>query len=506
MDETLRGRRCCVLAGQAGSLPAQGAVRRACRRRRRAAHLVLPCLRRTSGARFRAGCTRWAGTVCDSAVPVTRTRVPAGQNLEEYAAAVSACGPDAPSGARPSSPTTVGPGKGRTHGRCSLVDHDRTRFVAQLGAVAFRRRCRDRRVVPSARLARERGAVRLSDGADALDRIGGVAAPCGRGCRSGWLPASGKLSRCVWGGSRSGPTRLETSAVALVAWRYPPGAGGLVFVLAFALPALGFRIIYSTTVQAGARTLSVLVAIYVGSAMNPSSLNRQAPVHGARRCPCRLTLPWRSPGWSACAQRSRSVVESPTNSAVTLPRAKGRKDVHAAMLRGVLELLHGRTMHASSSGTRLTACGQRRRQGPMPSDVRTAGGEPLTALPWVREAMGLASPPTASRSTTSVRCDRRSASTRSSPRCSSSRFGTASRFGRCRSPRGSRSRRCPRRHRVRGQDRRDRPGVDRARHARAGRDARAQLLRPGHPVGQPGAATATPGAGTGAASTSWSLC
>jgi hypothetical protein len=33
---------------------------------------------------------------------------------------------------------------------------------------------------------------------------------------------------------------LETVAVALVAWRYPTGAGGFVFILAFALAGLGF--------------------------------------------------------------------------------------------------------------------------------------------------------------------------------------------------------------------------------------------------------------------------
>ena len=80
------------------------------------------------------------------------------------------------------------------------------------------------------------------------------------------VAAAGMVAACVWEAVALRLRRfpvwadaLETVAVALVAWRYPPGTGGLVFVLAFALAALGFRIIYSTTVQAGARTLSVLV-------------------------------------------------------------------------------------------------------------------------------------------------------------------------------------------------------------------------------------------------------
>ena len=50
------------------------------------------------------------------------------------------------------------------------------------------------------------------------------------------------------------------------------------FVLAFALGALGYRASFGTPAQTALRTMTVLVAIYVGSIGTPNSMTRRVPV------------------------------------------------------------------------------------------------------------------------------------------------------------------------------------------------------------------------------------
>ena len=214
---------------------------------------------------------------------------------------------------------------------------------------------------------------------------------------AGWplrlAAAAGLVGACVWEGVALRLRRfpvwadaLEMVAIALVAWRYPPDTGGLVFVLAFALAALWFRNIYSTTVQAAARTLSVLVAIYVGSGQYRSALNHRDPLvtlvvvlvallfmEVARVVRLRETV-----------TRGRRVAGQLSDD---LGSAKGRTDIHAAMLRALLALLHGRDdarviIWDEPDSLRPTAAA-----GARADEVRTASGEPLTVVSWVREAI-----------------------------------------------------------------------------------------------------------------------
>jgi diguanylate cyclase (GGDEF)-like protein len=205
--------------------------------------------------------------------------------------------------------------------------------------------------------------------------------------------AAGLIGACGWEAVALRQRRfpvwadaLESVAVALVAWRYPPGTGRLVFVLAFALAALGFRVIYSTTVQAAARTLSVLVAIYVGSERYPSALR-----HGERIVALVAVLVAflatevvRLVHLRAALTLRRRVAEQ---LGADLASAKGRKDVHAAILRAVLELLHGwvdvrAIIWDEPDGLRPTAAA-----GTNADEVHADGGEPLSVESWVREAL-----------------------------------------------------------------------------------------------------------------------
>ncbi len=214
---------------------------------------------------------------------------------------------------------------------------------------------------------------------------------------AGWplrvAAAAGLIGACVWEGVAVRLGRfsvwadvLETVAVVLVAWRYPSGTGGLVFILAFALPALGFRLFYSNSVQAVARTLTVLAAIYVGSTQNPAPVGRRLPLAALAvvlvaflsREVARLV------GLRASMTHRRRVADQLTDDLAT---AKGRKDVHAAILRAVLELMHGRTdarviIWDEPGNWRPTAAA-----GANADEVHTAGGNPLSAVPWVREAI-----------------------------------------------------------------------------------------------------------------------
>jgi diguanylate cyclase (GGDEF)-like protein len=205
--------------------------------------------------------------------------------------------------------------------------------------------------------------------------------------------AAGLIGACVWEAVALRLRRfpvwadvLETVAVAVVAWRYPPGTGGLVFVLAFVLPALGFRIIYSTTVQAAARTLSVLVAIYVGSFQNPSALNHREPVVALVAVIVAFLAAEvvRLVRLRAALTLRRGVADHLSGD---LASAKGRKDVHVAILRAVLELLHGLVdvraiIWDEPESLRPTAAA-----GANADEVRTADGDALPVVPWVREAM-----------------------------------------------------------------------------------------------------------------------
>jgi diguanylate cyclase (GGDEF)-like protein len=205
--------------------------------------------------------------------------------------------------------------------------------------------------------------------------------------------AAGLIGACVWEAVALrlrrfpvGADVLETVAVAVVAWRYPPGTGGLVFVLAFVLAALGFRIIYSTTVQAAARTSSVLVAIYVSSFQNPSALNHREPIVALVTVLVAFlaTEVVRLVRLRAALTLRGRIADQLSGD---LASAKGRKDVHTAILRAVLELLHGwadarAIIWDEPDSLRPTAAA-----GANADEVRTVDGEALPVVSWVREAM-----------------------------------------------------------------------------------------------------------------------
>jgi diguanylate cyclase (GGDEF)-like protein len=203
----------------------------------------------------------------------------------------------------------------------------------------------------------------------------------------------GLIGGCVWEGVALRLRRfplwadaLETVAIALVAWRYPQGSGGLVFVLAFALAGLGFRTIYSTTLEAALRTLSVLAAIYVGSIANPATPTHRAPVVALVvvvvgylfLCVARLLRLRRG------LMRRRRVTEQLS---VDLAGATGGRDVHEALLRAVLGLFPGRSdvrviVWDEPDSWRPSAAA-----GLNAADVHGAVGQSLSAVPWVRDAM-----------------------------------------------------------------------------------------------------------------------
>jgi diguanylate cyclase (GGDEF)-like protein len=203
--------------------------------------------------------------------------------------------------------------------------------------------------------------------------------------------AVGLVGACVWEAVALRLRRfpvwadvLETIAIALVAWRYPTGTGGLVFVLAFTLAALGFRITYSTTVQAAARTLSVLVAIYVASIENPYVSIHRVPVVALV-----VVLVAFLCTWLAQLVRAREPLTLRQRVADQLSgdlaSAKGRKDVHAAILRAVLELLYGRADARVIIWDEPDRLRPSAAAGARADEVHAAGGEPLSAMSWVRE-------------------------------------------------------------------------------------------------------------------------
>ncbi len=213
---------------------------------------------------------------------------------------------------------------------------------------------------------------------------------------TGWpvrvAAAAGIVGACVWEGVALRLRRfplwadaLETVAVALVALRYSTGTRGLVVVLAFALVALGFRAIYSTPVQSAVRTLTVLAAIYVGTIRTPMGLSRRVPILVlAAVLALAATELTRLVRLRASMMHGRQVAEQLSED---LARAKGRTDVHAAMLRAALDLLHGRAdarviIWDEPDSLRPTVAA-----GANADEVRTAGGEPLSTVPWIRDAI-----------------------------------------------------------------------------------------------------------------------
>jgi diguanylate cyclase (GGDEF)-like protein len=208
-----------------------------------------------------------------------------------------------------------------------------------------------------------------------------VAAACGLVGAGVWEGVALRLRRFpLWADV------LETVAIGLVAWRYPPGTGGLVFVLAFALAGLGFRTIYSTNVQAALRTLSVLVAIYVGSIEN-----RSTPTHRVPLVALVVVLVAFQSTWLARLVRLRAGLTLRHRVAdqlgADLAKATGRSDVHAAMLRAVLGLLNHRNdarviIWDEPDSWRPTAAA-----GLNADEVHAWGGESLSSVPWVREAV-----------------------------------------------------------------------------------------------------------------------
>jgi diguanylate cyclase (GGDEF)-like protein len=214
---------------------------------------------------------------------------------------------------------------------------------------------------------------------------------------AGWplrIAASvGLIGACVWEGAALRLRRfplwadaLETVAIALVAWRYPPDTGGIVFVLAFALAGLGFRTIYSTNMQAAMRTLSVLAAISVGSVGSPLDPTHRVPVVAL----VVVVVAFQST-WLARLVRMRAGLAIRRRVAdqlgADLARATGRDAVHAAILRAVLGLLPGRKDARVIVWDEPDSWRPSAAAGLKSDEVHTAGGEPLSVVPWVRDAM-----------------------------------------------------------------------------------------------------------------------
>jgi diguanylate cyclase (GGDEF)-like protein len=213
---------------------------------------------------------------------------------------------------------------------------------------------------------------------------------------AGWplriAATAGLVGACIWEGVALRIGRfplwadvLETVAIALVAARYPVGAGGLVFVLAFAMFALGFRTIFSTAAQTAVRTLSVVGALVVGSLDQPGHM-RRAPVVALVIVVVAFQSAWVAQLFRqrAALARRRQVSDRFSND---LAVATGRNDVYAAMLRAVLGLLN------DSGNARVIVwdeadIGRPTMAAGVDADKVVAGvASPLSVAPWVRGAM-----------------------------------------------------------------------------------------------------------------------
>jgi diguanylate cyclase (GGDEF)-like protein len=206
------------------------------------------------------------------------------------------------------------------------------------------------------------------------------------------------LGACVWEAVALHAQRfplwadvLETVAVAVVAWRWPNQLPFLVFVLAFVLPLLGFRVLFSTPWQAVARAVTAVLAV-AGAPAEPSTLSVRFIPLG--RVPSVLLsaalvayLAWEA---AAALNRMATIarhrrVAARLNGELSV--ARGRGDVYAAVLRAVLDLLPGRAdvrviIWDEADSLRPTAAA-----GASAEAVHTTGGQPLTVLPQIHDAL-----------------------------------------------------------------------------------------------------------------------
>jgi diguanylate cyclase (GGDEF)-like protein len=206
------------------------------------------------------------------------------------------------------------------------------------------------------------------------------------------------LGACVWEAVALRAQRfplwadvLETVAVAIVSWRWPSGRPFLVFILAFVLPSLGFRALFSSPWQAVARSVATVLGVYAGDAAEPSL--SPSPSMPLRRVPSVLLtavlvayLAWEA----ATALRRKETIAHCRRVAARLNGelsvARGRGDVYAAVLRAVLDLLSGRAdvrviIWDEAASLRPTVAA-----GASADAVHIGGGQPLTMLPQVRDA------------------------------------------------------------------------------------------------------------------------
>jgi diguanylate cyclase (GGDEF)-like protein len=141
---------------------------------------------------------------------------------------------------------------------------------------------------------------------------------------------------------------LETATVLLLTSRFPPQPGWpvLLFVLAFALPALGFRALFGRPWQAAARAVAVLAAIYCGKLINIAG-HEPSAAFGAvfpEILPVAFIATLGQVVKRMMRQQEalnrRQRVAAKLNA--DLIAAQSRGDVHAAIVEAVIELLERR--------------------------------------------------------------------------------------------------------------------------------------------------------------------
>ena len=205
--------------------------------------------------------------------------------------------------------------------------------------------------------------------------------------------AAGLIGACVWEGVALRLRRfpvwadaLETVAIALAAWRYPTGIGGARVCPCLRAPRAGV----SDNLQHDG----------TGRGAHPDrprrDLRRLDPerrdthTQGAAGALAAVLVAFlftevaRLVGLRAALAHRQQVADQLSGD---LAAAKGRKDVHAAMLRAVLELLHGRTDARVIIWDEPDSLRPSAAAGANADEVRTVGGEPLSVVPWVREAI-----------------------------------------------------------------------------------------------------------------------
>jgi diguanylate cyclase (GGDEF)-like protein len=203
----------------------------------------------------------------------------------------------------------------------------------------------------------------------------------------------GLLGACVWEAVALRAQRfplwadvLEVVAIVVVSFRWPAGRHLIVFVLAFVLPSLAFRALFSSPWQAVARSVATVLAVYAGLATRPFVPPRGIPT-GLLTSALVAYLAWEA----ATALRRKATIDHHRRVAARLigelSVARGRSDVYAAVLQAVLDLLPGRAdvrviIWDEADNLRPTAAA-----GALADAVRTTGGKPLTELPNVRDAL-----------------------------------------------------------------------------------------------------------------------